>query len=147
MHAMPKTSTVTPLLTHFVRWAAAQDDVIALALVGSYAREAARPDSDVDLVVLTSDPARYRQQAHWHADLHLEQLHLDVALWADEDYGPLWSRRLTLSTGLEVEVGFTSPEWARTDPLDAGTHRVVADGMWILLDPTGALNRLRRAVI
>ncbi|WP_210730372.1 nucleotidyltransferase domain-containing protein [Streptomyces sp. S816] len=33
--------------------------MVGLLLVGSYARGAARPDSDVDIVLLKADPARY----------------------------------------------------------------------------------------
>ena len=143
---MSPAPSITPLLTRFVRWAAAQDDILAVALVGSYARGQARADSDVDLVALTSDPARYRRQAQWVADLRLEHVGLQVASSADEDYGPLWSRRLVLRSGLEVEVGFAAPRWAATEPLDAGTERVVRDGMRVLLDPSGILHQLERAV-
>jgi predicted nucleotidyltransferase len=146
MRPLRSDGTITPLLTAFVRWAAAQDAVVAVALVGSYARDQARPDSDVDLVVLTTDPARYRQSAEWVAALRLEQMGLRVASWSDEEHGVLWSRRLTLSSGLEVEVGFAPSQWAATDPLDAGTARVVRDGMRVLLDPTGLLHALQFAV-
>ena len=34
-------------------WAARQEDIIGVAVVGSWARKNARMDSDVDLVILT----------------------------------------------------------------------------------------------
>lgn len=138
--------SLTPLLTLFARWAALREEIVALALVGSYARGAARPDSDVDLVVLTTDPDRFRQQTDWVQEIPWSQLQLHVVTWQDEDYGPLWSRRLTLSNGLEIEVGFTSPQWAAIDPCDEGTRQVIADGCWIVLDPSGLLNRLVQSV-
>jgi hypothetical protein len=35
--------------------------------------------------------------------------------------------------------------WAATDPVDPGTRRVVRDGMSILYDPGGLLERLAEA--
>jgi len=142
---IPATS-ITPLLTRFVRWAVMRDPVLAVALLGSYARDEARPDSDVDLIVITSDPGRFRHQTQWVDDLPWKQLGIEVSSWADEDYGALWSRRLILSTGREVEVGFAAPSWAAIDPIDAGTKEVVQGGMRILLDPSGLLNQLLHAV-
>jgi hypothetical protein len=144
---MIPTTTITPLLTLFVRWAVANDGVLAVALAGSYARGEARPDSDVDLIVITTDPERFRRQTQWVEDVHWEHLGVRVSSWADEDYGALWSRRLILSSGLELEVGFTTPSWAAIDPIAAGTQQVVRGGMRILLDPAGLLNQLLQAVI
>lgn len=47
------------------RWAGNRSDVVGLLLVGSFARGAARPDSDVDLVVLSTAPARYAEGDGW----------------------------------------------------------------------------------
>jgi hypothetical protein len=122
------------------------DDVLAVALLGSYARDEARPDSDIDLIAITSDPGRFRHQGQWVNDLQWKQVGIQVSSWSDEDYGALWSRRLVLSTGLEVEVGFAALSWARIDPVDAGTREVVQGGMRILLDPSGLLDQLLHAV-
>jgi hypothetical protein len=103
--------------------------VHGLALVGSFARGAARPDSDVDLILLTDDPAAYVFDAGWATDLGAAKI-VRTRSW-----GPLTERRLLLPSGLEVEVGVVLPLWASTDPVDAGTRRVVTDGMRILYDP------------
>ncbi|MBJ7004713.1 nucleotidyltransferase domain-containing protein [Streptomyces sp. CRPSP2-6A1] len=50
---------VREFLDRLTRWAATREDIAGLLLVGSYARGAARPDSDVDVVLLTADPAPY----------------------------------------------------------------------------------------
>ena len=50
---------IRDFLHGFVRWASAQLDVQAIALVGSYARGEARDDSDIDLVLLTDQPQNY----------------------------------------------------------------------------------------
>ncbi|MEU3536365.1 nucleotidyltransferase domain-containing protein [Streptomyces murinus] len=46
-------------LDHLARWAATREDNAGLLLVGSCARGAAHPDSAVDVVLLTADPAPY----------------------------------------------------------------------------------------
>ncbi|WP_406010148.1 hypothetical protein OG440_31650 [Streptomyces sp. NBC_00637] len=49
------------------------------------------------------------------------------------------------ASGLEVEVGVGSARWARTDPVDEGTRRLVTDGARPLYDPAGILGALIRA--
>jgi hypothetical protein len=51
-----------------------------------------------------------------------------------------------LQSGFEIEFGFAAPSWASTEPLDAGTARVVRDGCLPLHDPSGALELLIAAV-
>jgi uncharacterized protein len=117
------------------QWAEQQSDVQGVLLVGSHAQGAARPDSDVDLIILTHSPKR-----------HLESMPLGedfgaVSKCQVEDWGKVTSLRVWYEDGLEVEYGFALPEWAE-QPLDAGTRQVIADGMRILFDREGALNRL-----
>ena len=47
------------------RWAAEQNDVSALALVGSYAHGQPGMASDVDLVLVTDDPDRHARGLDW----------------------------------------------------------------------------------
>ena len=130
---------IAPLLERVTTWARERPDVRGLALVGSYARGAARPDSDVDLVLLTDDPASYIADADWATELGASKI-VRTQAW-----GPLTERRLLLPSGLEVEVGVVLPLWAATDPVDAGTRRVVAEGFRILYDPEGRLATLAAA--
>src|ERR1700737_3160444 len=71
---------------------------------------------------------------------------LMVTNWGDEDYGAVWSRRVWLSSGVEVEISFAPVAWASIAPLDAGTRWVISDGCRILHDPAGSLERLYEAV-
>ena len=50
---------IREFLASFVQWASVREDVQAIALVGSYARDEARDDSDIDFVILTSQPEKY----------------------------------------------------------------------------------------
>ena len=120
------------------RWAARRSDVVGVLLVGSCARGAAGPDSDVDLVLLTTDPSRYTDGA-WVPEPALGEV-LRVRAW-----GPLTEWRHVTASGLEVELGISSADWARIDPVDEGTRRVVTDGARVLYDPAGTLAALIRA--
>lgn len=134
---------VAALLAAVEPWARREPGVDGVALAGSWAAARARPDSDVDLVVVTPDRARWAtDHRRWAAGLVG-----DAELTWQQDWGPwLTEVRLRLGDGLEVEVGLVDPEWTRTDPVDPGTARVVADGWVVLHDPHGVLARLARAV-
>ena len=56
-HHWHSPTTAHEFLFRFTAWAASQPDIVAVGLAGSHARGAARPDSDVDLVILSTDPA------------------------------------------------------------------------------------------
>ncbi len=55
-------------------------------------------------------------------------------------------RRVQLPSGFEVEFGFAAPSWAATDPVDAGTARVVRDGCRPLLDAHALFDNLIAAI-
>ena len=124
----------------FGRWAAAQSDVKAVALVGSYARDAATPGSDIDLLILVADVDNYIRDQSWVS------LFGEVTERLEEDWGRVTSLRAFYKNGLEVEYGFSTPDWADT-PIDAGSFRVVSDGMKILFDPLDILSTVQREVI
>jgi hypothetical protein len=130
------------ILEEVVRWAARRNDISAVALVGSWARGKARDDSDIDLVLLASDPLWFRQNDHWLNDVDWRCIGSTVATWRDVDYGVLWSRHLRLADGTEIEIGFGPLDWASIDPIDPGTYRVIGDGCRILYDPQGLLHDL-----
>jgi len=111
----------------FVEWASSQADMQAVALVGSYARAAARDDSDIDLVILTDIPEKYLENVTW-----VEQFG-KIEKYQTEDYGKLISLRVWYGGSYEVEYGITTPDWAAL-PLDAGTQQVIDDGMLILFE-------------
>ena len=124
-------------ITH---WAEARSDVEAVALVGSWARGAARPDSDVDVVILCANPSAYLAYDSWMTDFGT------VDQVAAEDWGAVGAWRVFYQGGLEVEFGFTTAAWARTDPVDRGTRRVVRGGLRALVDKHGLLRALSDSV-
>jgi predicted nucleotidyltransferase len=134
-----REAEVREVVDRVTRWAVSRSDVAGLLLVGSYARGAARPESDVDLVLLVTEPSQYAEGDAWGRELALGEV-VRVRAW-----GPMTEWRHVTLSGLEVEVGIGPADWARTDPVDAGTRRVVADGARLLYDPAGMLAGLIRA--
>ena len=134
-----KRSSVAQLLTVTTRWAESRADVFGLALVGSHACGAAREQSDLDLLLLVSDPVSFRADIVWLHEIQWQSLRVEVAAWRDVTYGAVWSRHVALSDGSEVEFSFAAPSWANTSPVDPGTRRVINDGWRILVDRNGLL--------
>jgi len=127
---------IEELLFAVIEWAASQDDIRAVALVGSHARGAASASSDVDLLLLALDPQRYLDDTRWAGRFGV------IARQQAEDWGNVTSLRVWYADGCEVEYGWTTPRWAAL-PLDPGAARVISDGMRILLDRDGLLGAAR----
>lgn len=85
-------------LDRLSNWARSQPDVLGIALVGSHARGTATLRSDIDLVVLSTNPER-RLDGRW-VESFGTPLSLEI-----EDYGPLKSLRVHHGDGREVEFG------------------------------------------
>lgn len=116
---------VGSFLQSVVEWAKHESDLMALALVGSFARGEASPESDVDLILLLSSPEVYLENQDWVSGFG-ETDHI-----VEEDWGKVTSLRVFYADGLEVEYGFAGLEWG-SDPRDAGDAQVITDGLIIL---------------
>ena len=121
-------------LSQFSQWASEQNQVHAVALVGSHARGTATEASDVDLVVLADDPGVYLQDRSW------VQAFGSVARQDIEHYGNVVSIRVHYEGQLEVEFGLTDVSWAAV-PLDPGSRDVIAGGMQVLFERGPLLSR------
>lgn len=130
---------VSTFIESFSCWAGRQSDIEAVALVGLHAREDANEDSDVDLVILTTNLEKYFLDESWVS------IFGEPEGYQEEDYGKLTSVRVFYASGLEVEFGFVIPDWARA-PIDAGTERVVSDGIKVFYDPHGSIARVLREI-
>jgi hypothetical protein len=131
---------VERLLKSVVSWAQSADDVRAVALVGSWARGAARQGSDIDLIVLSRTPDDLVAGTSWIECVDTPNTAVGIQEW-----GAIRSVRVQYASGLEVEYGIGSLGWAHTSPVDSGTRRVVSDGMVNLYDPDGLVARLEAA--
>jgi uncharacterized protein len=130
---------ITAIEEKFIGWASGQPDIVGIVLVGSYARRTATKESDIDVMILTSEVGRYFQEQRW------AEMFGNVKLIREEDWGKVRTLRIFYREGIEIEFNFTLPDWAALPP-DPGTDKVVSDGMQILLDPQGLLKSLERAL-
>lgn len=121
-------------------WAADVADLRGACVVGSYAYRRPRMSSDLDLMLLSEDPGRY---GAW---LGVDSPLSPARLLGTRTWGPVTELRFVHRTGLQLDVGVTTPAWAHPDPLDAGTARVIRDGLWIVHDPDRLLRRAEHAL-
>lgn len=118
---------ITDFINKVTTWAENEPLIDAVILIGSYARGAQKADSDIDLVVLTSD------KQHYIENTQLLSFFENLDNVSVEFYGECTSVRVWYKSGLEVEFGFVSLKWIDV-PLDSGTQRVLTDGYKILID-------------
>jgi predicted nucleotidyltransferase len=119
-------------------WAESQPDIAGVVLVGSQARGQATPEADVDLVILTTQNARYLQESSW-----LERFGRP-SRQTQEDWGRVTAVRVWYQDGLEVEFGITTPDWAQA-PLDEGTRQVLDPGFVLVFDRGGKFASRRQS--
>lgn len=126
---------IATTLNRVVEWSTKHHDILAVALVGSYARNHARKDSDIDIVILTTNPETYLDHIEWLSFFG------DVISHRKENYGMVTSLHVHYANGDEIEFGITNPAWANV-PTDSGTHEVVINGLIPLYDPEKLLDNL-----
>jgi predicted nucleotidyltransferase len=114
-------------------WAEAEPKVLAVGLVGSYARGTATPESDLDLVILTTSPATYLDKLEWIRSFG-EPSRVETEPW-----GIVTSVRVWYRDGAEVEFGITDENWG-ADPSDEGTASVIRDGLRVVFEKGGLLS-------
>ena len=131
---------VRTLLAAVRAWAADRPDVVAVALVGSWARGDARPDSDVDLVVIVRDVAGYLAFPGWLAAFG------EPGETVREASGTAPALRVWYADGPEVEFAVTTPDWCAADPVDPDTAAMGRSGLVVVYDPNGVLARLVEAI-
>ena len=134
-----RANEVGGLIARLDVWARGRPEVVAVGLVGSWARGEARMDSDLDVALLAENREPFVRDDAWVHALG------GTGLVRTRGWGPMTERRFVLPSGFEVELGVAPPTWAATDPVEGGTRRVVTDGMSIVYDPEGLLARLMHA--
>ena len=136
---MPLPPRIASFVEAVRSWAAARPDVHGLALVGSYARGKAGPESDVDLLFLVEDVEHFLRDMRWTQSLG------DPTRMETEAWGIVRSVRIWYRDGLEVEFSVAWKSWAGL-PLDPGSARVLRDGIVALLDPHGILRAAEQSL-
>jgi hypothetical protein len=138
--ASPARVALDEVLHAALALALAEPSVHAIALVGSCARGTPGPDSDVDLVILCAEPDDLCRSGDWVTHFG------SVTLVGQRQFGEVNERRLRRGDGVDIEIGLAPLSWADTDPVDAGTARVVREGFAVVFDPHGTLARLAEVV-
>jgi hypothetical protein len=93
---------------------------------GFDARGDARPDSDIDLVIIAESLEKFLFERSWLGNFG------HSVKTAHEDWGLVQSLRVWVESGLEVEFGFTSKAWL-AEPMDEGTLHVLKNGCLFIL--------------
>ena len=99
-----------------------------------------KPDSDLDLMLITTLPEKYLETTDWITCFGT------IREVKSEDWGMVQTLRVFYRDGPEIEFNITTKEWVKTDPVDDGTKQVVRDGLVIVYDPQDLLKKLREAV-
>ena len=123
------------LIAKVTDWAQRDDRVVAAGVCGSYARGQAKPDSDIDFCILTTDPDSLLEDRSWITGFG-SNAHVAGAV---EDYNLVQSIRVFYGE-TEAEFGVTDQGWMEL-PIDHETAGVMNDGLRILYDPAGRLER------
>lgn len=137
MDAYPENAT--QLLDTAIEWAKSESEIDGLAVVGSHARGSPRPDSDIDLVVISEHRDKFLTNPVW-----LNRFG-PTKSYQMENWGLIQSLRVFFEKGLEVEFGFGDQKWVAI-PTDSGTRNVISNGFRILYDPHGLLQRLQNGL-
>lgn len=99
----------------------------SIIIVGSYARGTNKENSDLDIVIITSNKSEMIANQDFIQDfgkVYKQQI---------EYYGASTSIRVWYMDGKEVEFGIVEPSWISM-PLDTGTYKVLSDGYKIIID-------------
>lgn len=99
----------------------------SILIVGSYARGTNKENSDLDIVIITSN------KSDMITNQDFTQEFGEVCKQQTEYYGACTSIRVWYSDGKEVEFGIVEPSWV-TIPLDTGTYQVLSDGYKLIVD-------------
>jgi predicted nucleotidyltransferase len=123
-------------ISEVTEWVQGHSKILGALLVGSYAHNKARLDSDIDIMVFVTDIAPWLQNSE-------EWLKVFGKV---EDWGVVKTLRAFYEEGVEVEFNFTTLDWATIDPIEPNTFRVISDGAKVLYDPLGILTNLLSVV-
>lgn len=124
------------LLADLYDWGLSTQGILAIGLVGSFARGDENAGSDIDFVVIAKDPSLLLDDVSWIRRFGALESSIP------EDYGLVQSLRCWSREGVELEFGITTEEWC-TPPIDSETSSVINDGIRVVFDPD---KRLENAI-
>ena len=119
----------------FTTWSINHDLIEGACIIGSYARGTQKPNSDIDTIIFTKNPNIFIKDKEW-VNTFGKTKRILIEQWSK-----VTILRCFYFSGMEIEFGISTIDWT-TVPVDKGTYRIVADGLIILHDPTGKINKL-----
>lgn len=119
--------TISSFLDKVKSYGEESDMINAVVLVGSYAREEAGEDSDVNLTVISTTPKLLIED-----EMFINEFG-KVTKIEKENHGIIASIRVWYEDNMEVEFRITSPLWI-SKPLDEETLKILKDGYRVILD-------------
>jgi aminoglycoside 6-adenylyltransferase len=128
-----------PVLDRVVSWARAERNVRAVDLAGSWARNEAHDDSDIDLIILVRSRDALIEDTRWVGRFGTPEC---VEL---EDWNAIQSVRVRYDDSREIEFGLGALAWADPSPVDPGTRSVLKAGFVVLYDPDLLMAKLLKA--
>ena len=128
-------------------WAIDRNDIRAMAMLGSWVRGNPRPDSDLDLLLLSDLAADCQRSETWLTAINFQNAGFRLQSNESAFYGVVWSQHLRLLPAADVELTLARCSWASTDPIDIGTRVIVKDAFQIIFDRDGILAKLVGAVM
>ena len=114
------------------------EDLLAILLVGSYARNKQHDKSDIDIMIITTDETRYFSDYKWINVI------AEASAVEKENWGIVNTLRF-FSGNTEIELNISSTEWI-TLPLDPETERVLRDGYKIIFERNDSLHRIKKTI-
>jgi len=108
-------------------WAKHENNIKAVAMIGSYARNNPEKDSDVDFIILTNTPGYYIKNANW-LNYFGEVKEFEIAF-----YGNVTSLHARYIDFPKVEFSFTDENWIAIPP-HQDTLRIIMNGMKVIYD-------------
>ena len=116
------------------------DNLIScILLVGSYARNEQKPDSDIDLVVISKDKNKMINIHDWIKKMG--EIDSEIKI---EYCGEITSLRINCN-GIEYELGIGSAKWIEL-PLDSGTRKVLEDGYIVMYEKDNVMKNVKSEV-
>src|SRR6516164_9859472 len=110
-----------------------------MAMLGSWVRGNPRPDSDLDLLLLSDLAPDYQRRKTWLTAIDFQNAGFRLQSTESAFYGVVWSQHLHLLPPAEVELTFARCSWANTDAFQTGRHAIVKDAFKAILDRYGIL--------
>lgn len=113
--------------SQLIDWGNRDEDIDSLVVVGSYGQGTQKPESDLDLVLITGNKAKFFQHHEF-----VNQFGKTTKVQT-EFYGAVTSIRATYEDASEIEFSIADATWLEK-PLPASTKQVLHGGFKVLVD-------------